>query len=68
MFSKQFQCPDCGGSEAYRSRRRTFMEKYIFPLLVLQPVRCGNCFKRSSLSMFAPVRERKHRSEIREAA
>ena len=68
MLTTQFRCPDCGGSEAYRSRRRSFLEKYIYPVLFLQPVRCGNCFRRSSVSAFVPVRERKDRSEIHEAA
>ena len=54
----QYQCPDCGGSEAYRSRRRNILEKYIEPFFLLKPVRCANCFRRTTVSMFVPARER----------
>jgi hypothetical protein len=62
MFSSKYQCPDCGGSDAYRSRRRTLLEKYIQPVLFLQPVRCTNCFRRTIVSVFASARERESRS------
>jgi hypothetical protein len=68
MFRSEYRCPDCGGSEGYRSRRRSFLEKYILRLLFLQPVRCGNCFRRSFVSNFAPVRERRDRSAMTGAA
>jgi hypothetical protein len=58
MFTSQYHCPDCGGSEAFRSRPRTLAEKYIFRLLFLHPVRCANCFRRTHVSSFALVRER----------
>ena len=58
MFSSQYRCPDCGGSEGFRSRRRSFAEKYLLPFLLLRPVRCGKCFRRSLASVFAAVRER----------
>lgn len=58
MFSSQFHCPDCGATEGYRSRPRTLIERFILPLLLMQPVRCGKCFRRSTASTFAPVRER----------
>jgi hypothetical protein len=58
MLSKQYECPDCGGSEGYRSRRRNLIEKYILPLMMLQPVRCTSCYRRTSVSMFVHVPER----------
>jgi hypothetical protein len=58
MLRSNYQCPDCGGSDAYQSRRRSFLEKYVQPLLLLQPVRCTNCFRRTIVSVFAPARER----------
>lgn len=58
MPSRQFQCRDCGGLAGYRSRRRSFVEKYLLPLLLLRPVRCGDCFRRSYHLIFMPVRER----------
>lgn len=57
MFGS-YRCPDCGGTEAYRSRRRSFLEKYIFPFLMLRPVRCANCFRRTKASVLAPARKR----------
>ena len=55
---RRYQCLDCGGSDAYRSRRRTFLENYILPFLLLKPVRCANCFRRSYASVFTAARER----------
>jgi hypothetical protein len=68
MFRNGYQCPDCGGSDAYRSRRRTFLEKYILPLLLLQPVRCATCYRRSNVSMLIDVPEREHRSPVKRQA
>ena len=61
----QYQCQDCGGSDAYRSRRRNFLEKYLEPFLLLKPVRCVNCFRRTTVSIFVPVRERDQAPEPR---
>jgi hypothetical protein len=55
---RRYQCLDCGGSDAYRSRRRTFLEEYILPFLLLKPVRCANCFRRSYVSVFTAARDR----------
>ena len=57
VFGSSYRCPDCGGSDAYRSRRRTFLERYILPLLMLQPVRCANCFRRTTVSVFTSIGE-----------
>ena len=58
MFSKQYQCPDCGSFEGNRSRRRNLLEKYILPLFLLQPVRCMNCYRRIHVSIFLRLPER----------
>jgi hypothetical protein len=70
MLSKQYQCPDCGGSEGYRSRRRNLLEKYFLPLMLLQPVRCMRCYRRTHVSMFIhlPERETKLSTKGRVAA
>ncbi len=54
----EFHCPDCGSTLGFRSRRRTFSERYVLPLLLLKPVRCGECFRRDYRLIFTPVRER----------
>ncbi len=43
-----------------RSRRRTCTERYILPLLLMQPVRCAACFRRDYWPIFTTVRERSH--------
>lgn len=57
-FSQAYLCRDCGSDVGFRSRRRTFMERYVLPLLLLQPVRCGDCFRRDYRLIFTNVRER----------
>lgn len=52
MARKQFRCPDCGSSEAYRSHPRGASEKYFLPLLLLLPVRCAVCYRRAYVSTF----------------
>jgi len=34
------------------------MERYLLPLFLLQPVRCGDCFRRDYRLIFTPVRDR----------
>lgn len=51
-------CRDCGCEVGFRSRRRTLTERYLLPLLLLKPVRCGECFRRDYRLIFTPVRER----------
>lgn len=58
MQTKQFQCEDCGSQQGYRSRPRSFTEKYIMPAFGLRPVRCADCFRRSYEWVFVQVRER----------
>ena len=58
MLSRQFQCRDCGSLVGYRSRPRTFTEKYILPVLLLRPVRCGDCFRRCYRFVLTAVHER----------
>ena len=54
----EFRCDDCGNDTAFRSRRRTFAERYLLPVFLLQPVRCAECFRRDYRLIFMPVRER----------
>ncbi|MGA9510024.1 MAG: hypothetical protein WBV55_15510 [Candidatus Sulfotelmatobacter sp.] len=54
----EFHCDDCGGDTGFRSRRRTFSERFLLPVFLLQPVRCAECFRRDYRLIFVPVRER----------
>lgn len=53
-----YRCRDCGSEAGFRSRRRTFTERFILPLLFLRPVRCGECFRRDYRLTFVQVRDR----------
>lgn len=53
-----YHCADCGSEIGFRSRRRSFLERYLLPLFLLQPVRCGDCFRRDYRLIFVRVRER----------
>ena len=57
-FSQPYHCNDCGSDVGFRSRRRTFSEQYLLPLLLLQPVRCGECFRRDYRPIFTRVKDR----------
>ena len=57
-FSQSYHCHDCGSEVGFRSRRRTFTERYLLPLFLLQPVRCGECFRRDYRLIFTRVRDR----------
>ena len=57
-FVQPYRCRDCGSEVGFRSRRRTLMERYLLPLFLLQPVRCGDCFRRDYRLIFTPVRDR----------
>jgi len=57
-FVSPYHCRDCGSDVGFRSRRRTFAERYLLPLLLLKPVRCGECFRRDYRLIFTPVRDR----------
>jgi len=57
-FIPPYRCADCGSEVGFRSRRRTFTERYLLALFLLQPVRCGECFRRDYRLIFTPVRER----------
>jgi len=54
----EFRCEDCGSNLGFRSRRRTFSERYLLPICLVQPVRCGECFRRDYRFVFMPVKER----------
>jgi hypothetical protein len=53
-----YRCSDCGSESGFRSRRRTLTERLILPLLLMQPVRCGECFRRDYRSVFTRVHHR----------
>jgi len=55
---REFHCLDCGSNAGFRSRRRTFSERYVLPIFLLQPVRCGECFRRDYRLIFTPVHDR----------
>jgi len=57
-LSQPYVCRDCGSEVGFRSRRRNFMERFLLPLLFLQPVRCGDCFRRDYRLIFTQVRDR----------
>jgi hypothetical protein len=54
----EYRCDDCGSDTGFRSRRRTFSERYVLPFFLLQPVRCTECFRRDYRLLFVPVKER----------
>jgi hypothetical protein len=53
-----YRCPDCGSNIGFRSRRRTIAERFLLPLFLLQPVRCGECFRRDYRLVFVKVHDR----------
>ena len=53
-----YHCSDCGSEIGFRSRRRTLVERFILPILLLRPVRCGECFRRDYRLIFTPMRDR----------
>ncbi len=57
-FVQPYRCNDCGSEVGFRSRRRTFTERYLLPLFLMQPVRCGECFRRDYRLIFTQVRDR----------
>ena len=57
-FIPPYRCSDCGSDTGFRSRRRTITERFILPLFLLQPVRCGECFRRDYRLIFTQVRDR----------
>jgi hypothetical protein len=67
-FSTQYRCPDCGGADAYRSRRRNFLEKFICPLFLLRPARCANCFCRTCVSLLVRLRNPTNKPPVNRAA
>jgi hypothetical protein len=57
-FTQSYSCRDCGSEVGFRSRRRNLIERYLLPLFLLQPVRCGDCFRRDYRLIFTKVRDR----------
>ncbi len=67
MFSRLFECKDCGGPNGYRSRPKDFTERFLVPLFLLRPARCGDCFKRSYQSAFVRLRPRRESKKEQQA-
>ena len=63
-FAQPYLCRDCGSDVGFRSRRRTFTERYLLPLFLLRPVRCAECFRRDYRLIFTNVHERLHAPRI----
>jgi hypothetical protein len=59
-FVKPYRCRDCGKGVGFRSRPRTLMERYVLPLILMQPVRCAECSRRDYRLIFTPVSELSH--------
>jgi hypothetical protein len=68
MQSKPFSCRDCGSHQAYRSRPRSLFERFVLPLAMLRPVRCGDCFRRCYAPLFVEVKDRRDLRVSRHAA
>jgi len=64
----EFHCHDCGSDTGFRSRRRTFSERYLLPIFLLQPVRCAECFRRDYRLVFVPVKERLPEAAVKKMA
>ena len=58
MATRRFCCKKCGSFEGYRSRSRGLVEKLFLPCLLLRPLRCGGCFRRSYGSILTHVLKR----------
>jgi hypothetical protein len=54
----EFHCDDCGGDTGFRSRPRSFSERWLLPIFLLKPVRCGECFRRDYRLLFMSVKDR----------
>jgi hypothetical protein len=63
-----YRCSDCSSEVGFRSRRRTLIERFILPLLLLRPVRCSECFRRDYRLIFVQVRERLSDAPMSEAS
>jgi hypothetical protein len=57
-LTSPYICRDCGSGIGFRSRRRTLTERFILPLFLLKPVRCGECFRRDYRLIFTEVHDR----------
>jgi hypothetical protein len=55
---REFRCPSCNATKAYRSRYRGVVEQMLLFPLMLKPVRCDRCYHRSYILRVVPVLER----------
>jgi hypothetical protein len=42
-----FTCPKCGSHEGFCGARQGFLERFVLPIMMIQPVRCTACDERS---------------------
>jgi hypothetical protein len=49
-------CPRCSSWEVFKSRFRTV--DFILSMLLLRPVRCGDCYQRHYRPLFFPALDR----------
>lgn len=67
-FSMFLGCPRCYSRELYLSRPRTPFEKHLLPLLLLRPVRCSHCMKRSFRPVFINAKRRPEAADVAQRA
>ena len=58
-FFNRFVCHGCLSKRGRLSRPRTFIEKFLLPILLLRPVRCADCFHRSVRPISVTVTRRR---------
>jgi len=64
VFFSRFGCHECQSERGYLSRPRNVSEKYLLPLLLLRPVRCGDCYQRSSRPLSVALMRRRDPVEV----
>jgi hypothetical protein len=67
MPSRLFEYQDYGSFNGFRSRPKAFAEKFLMPLVLLRPVRCGDCLRRSVQTNFVQVRQRRASKSVQRA-
>jgi len=68
MLSTRFHCHRCGSLKAFRSRPRNFVEKFLLPICLCQPIRCADCFRRSYRPIIVQAWERDYSATVTSVA
>lgn len=63
-----FGCSRCYSRDLYVSRPRTMFEKHVLPLVLLRPVRCSHCMKRSYRPVFVQAKPRPEPPQVAQRA